>query len=391
MTSESMEIFFRLLCLTVIGDRMTDDEKVDVEAKISPDVLSELFDVSDAQDLAHLIGYALIDNGFIKKGCEMYDKFYAAQFIAMCRYETLNRAFMQVSEQFEKAKIEYLPLKGIVVRHFYPNAWMRTSCDIDILVRRDNYKMAIESLENAGWTVIAQTPHDISLQLDGGPHIELHYQLIEEKRLCRAYEVLDDVWLHVLPISKCEFAMSDEYFYFYHIAHMAKHFLNGGCGIRPFIDLWLLNTCGEFNYDCRRQLLAKGDLISFENYATRLCSVWFGNGTHNKATLTMEKYIFNGSLYGTWDNSVSVHNSMKNGKWGYFLSRLWISYDNLRIKYPSLEGKKILMPIYQIRRWIDATLHTRNKVRFELEKTNAISNDERDEMKYLLNELGIKR
>ena len=39
--------------------------------------------------------------------------------------------------------------------------------------------------------------------------------------------------------------MLDELFYFYHIAHMVKHFENGGCGIRPVV-LSLLKENFEF-------------------------------------------------------------------------------------------------------------------------------------------------
>lgn len=390
MTTEIREIFFSLLRNALSGRRMTDEEKTDIKEKISPEVLNDLFGLADGQDLAHLIGYALINNALIGRGDEMYDGFYAAQFVAMCRYENINNAFVQAADRFESAQIEYLPLKGAVMRRYYPQPWMRTSCDIDVLVRPDDFESATDVLQNAGYEVIAHSSHDISFQVIG-VHVELHYQLIEEKRLNKTFDILNTVWSHASSTKGYNFEMSDEFFYFYHVAHMAKHFLSGGCGIRPFIDLWILNNRSEFNVDKCSALLVDGGLKSFEKHAVRLCSVWFGGKPHDKITMAMENFIFNGSLYGTWDNYVGVHNAVKNGKWGYFLSRLWLPYNNLRIKYPSLDGKRILTPAYQVWRWIDALLHTRNKVCFELTKSNVISDDERQEMASMLKELGIKK
>ena len=54
--------------------------------------------------------------------------------------------------------------------------------------------------------------------------------------------------------------MTDEMFYFYHIAHMAKHFEEGGCGIRPFIDLWTLDNIKDVDHDKRDELLSRGNL-----------------------------------------------------------------------------------------------------------------------------------
>ena len=45
---------------------------------------------------------------------------------------------------FEKAQIPFLPLKGSVIRKYYPEAWMRTSCDIDILVHDEDVGRAKE-------------------------------------------------------------------------------------------------------------------------------------------------------------------------------------------------------------------------------------------------------
>ena len=63
--------------------------------------------------------------------------------------------------------------------------------------------------------------------------------------------------------------LADEMFYFYHIAHMVKHFEVGGCGIRPFLDLWIMNHRMEhwysefFRVHKGVEAWRKGDVESF--------------------------------------------------------------------------------------------------------------------------------
>ena len=43
----------------------------------------------------------------------------------------------ELKEALEKAEIPFLPLKGSVIRKYYPEPWMRTSCDIDLLIHKE--------------------------------------------------------------------------------------------------------------------------------------------------------------------------------------------------------------------------------------------------------------
>lgn len=101
--------------------------------------------------------------------------------------------------------------------------------------------------------------------------------------------------------------MPDEYFYFYHIAHMAKHFVGtGGCGIRPFLDIWILNNRINFDREKRANLLSDGELDVFAKQAELLAEIWFGTAEHTEITKQMEEYILRGGVYGTNENRITV-------------------------------------------------------------------------------------
>ena len=110
-----------------------------------------------------------------------------------------------------------------------------------------------------------------------GVHIELHYDLTE----CEKYgnEILRNIWRYTHPSKENQYRLllDDAAFYFYHLSHMAKHFENGGCGIRPFIDLYLLNTHIEFDKLKREELIKQGGLEKFSKNCENLSFAWFGN------------------------------------------------------------------------------------------------------------------
>ena len=53
---------------------------------------------------------------------------------------------------------------------------------------------------------------------------------------------LERVWDYASPIAdgRMEHRLTNEYLVFHVLAHMAAHFINGGCGVKPFVDLYLL-------------------------------------------------------------------------------------------------------------------------------------------------------
>ncbi len=56
-----------------------------------------------------------------------------------------------------------MPLKGSVIRNMYPEPWMRTSCDIDILVEKSSLDVAKKAVQAIGFEYKGMGSHDISL------------------------------------------------------------------------------------------------------------------------------------------------------------------------------------------------------------------------------------
>lgn len=87
-------------------------------------------------------------------------------------------ALSQITAVLEGAKILHVPLKGAVTCHYYPYTWMRTSCDVDILIDMKNMAQATEQLKSAGFSSVNhESIHDYSLNSPNDVRVELHFTL----------------------------------------------------------------------------------------------------------------------------------------------------------------------------------------------------------------------
>lgn len=385
-----MEDFVRAM-MKLLANEVCGEPLNPSEYHFEDDDLINLYSFSCKHDIAHLVGDALIKNGLLHEG-DIKAKFEKQIMTAVYRYEKINYELNCLCKVMSDAEIPHIPLKGAVIRRYYPKPWMRNSCDIDILVKEEDLSRAVGVLvEKPAYKAEAKGSHDISFTSQSGVHLELHFTLIENDISDKANKVLEDIWEAVIPAEEYPycFSLTDEMFYYYNIVHTAKHFQIGGCGIRPFLDLWILNHKIGFDAKKRRSLLEEGGMLAFAEYACQLSEVWFGNAEHSPLTKQMEKYILDGGVYGNMANRITVKQSKKGGKIKYMLSRIWLPYEQLKNKYPSLEKHRFLMPLYEVRRWFGLFCGGGKRSVIELNTVSSISKQQVAEMNVMMKELGL--
>ena len=314
------------------------------------DVLPLLFRLSKKHDLAHLIADALDKNGLLPDDTEAKKRFFQQRSMAVYRYEQQEYEFQQICAVFQQSKIPFIPLKGAVIRALYPQPWMRTSCDIDILVKEEDLPKAIDALTTKlNYQSGNKNNHDVSLFAESGVHLELHYKLGDSNQVWDG--VLAKVWDYATAEEGVRFALTQEMFYFYHIAHMAGHFKCGGCGVRAFLDLFLLRKYLSYNADVLADLLQQGGLTAFNEAVCALSEYWFGSGEETPLTLQLNDFILNAGMYGDVKNRVEITKVKKGSRWKALSSRIFLPYNQLKFQYPVLQKHKILVPFYQVKRW----------------------------------------
>ena len=386
MKNRGQELFFHLIASAVSGCPLSAEEG----ALYDSAMLLEMTALARYHDLTHLLALGLRNNGLLTlENGELEKEIFHAAF----RFEQLNYELTSICRTLERAQVPFIPLKGSVLRQYYPEPWMRTSCDIDVLVHEEDLDGATSALADAlNYRIGEKSAHDIQIFTPSGQHIELHFNLIEDHRIKGASAILNRVWDAAVPCGgwTYQYEMPDELFYFYHIAHMAKHIENGGCGIRPFLDIWVLMHYVPHDRDRREQLLADGGLSVFAGQAERLAEIWFGTGMHDDTTRCLEQYILSGGVYGNLVNQISVQQIKQGGRLRYACSQIWLPYEALKWAYPSLERKPQLLALYELRRWgrllfIDGIGRGLSKLRLN----SSISNECTANVRELLSALGL--
>ncbi len=386
MQREYIPLFFALIRSSVCGEPLSEDER----ALWRAEMFDEIFAEAKRHDLGHLIADALIENGLFMGERAMTAE--SALVSAVYRYEQLGFEFGRTCELFEALGIDYMPLKGSVLRTYYPKAYMRTSCDIDILVHEADVDRASSLLaEKLGYVRDAKGRHDVSLYTPGKNHIEIHYDLVEAGWAGKSSAILKGVWASAQPVkgTSHRYEMCDDMFFFYHVAHMAKHLEQGGCGIRPFIDLWILEH-REGDRDARERLLEKGGLLQFSHVALALSRVWLGGLEADALSEQLEAYIFSGGTYGTEENRITMEQQKMGGKLGYAMSKIFLPYDTIKHHYPILQKHRWLMPLMQVRRWGKLIFcgHAGRSMR-ELQYNAGISDEKARETAEFLRRIGL--
>lgn len=377
-------------------------EKI-VLPEVSARFLIEIYKLSKAHDVAHLVGDSLnksgvfdnlsadIDENERAAISKVKEKFDEQIFTAVYRYENINYELERLKETLEEAKIPFIPLKGSVIRKYYPEPWMRTSCDIDILVKEKDADNAAEYLQSQlQYGVDRKGQHDVSMFTASNVHVELHFKLLDSD--FKQVKDLIDVWNgdEISLLSDSEYQMSKELFLLYHIYHMAKHFVHGGCGIKPFIDLWIIKNKVGFDEEKAQKMLQESGLLAFFERSTDLVNVWFEDKDHSEITQEMEDYILQGGVYGTLKQNLAMSQNKKGGKFRHLMSRIFLSYKDMAVYYPSLKKCPILFPFYQVRRWCRILFCGGRKAAMNEIKVNQnITTEEQERAKKLLEELNL--
>ncbi len=389
MNEQLIGTMFALIREVVCGAEIGDAHK----AAITAEMLPQLYAISKSHDMAHIVAQGLSDLELLGED-EISQKFRKHQMLAIYRYQKINYELQQICSTLENARIPFLPLKGSVIRKYYPEPWMRTSCDVDVLVKDADLEQATSVLEkDLAYQNKGRTTHNISFFSESGIHVELHYDTVEEGRAVRANAVLSQIWESALPKEPdgLHMVLTDEMFYFYHVAHMAKHLEEGGCGIRPFLDLWLLERRAAHDQTVCDRLLEQGGLLTFANACRQLSKVWFDSEAPNETTEQMQAYILYGGVYGNLENRVAVHQNKQGGRFQYLLSRVFPPYDYLKHLYPVLQKHRWLTPIMEVRRLLRILFkgHVKKSLH-ELNVNKTMSQEKISETAELLNKLGLQ-
>lgn len=359
-----------------------------VKDACTPEALEKVYVLAKKHDLAHMPGQVLALLGLPQS--EALQKLKNATFTAVQRYVQLDYELNRICNVFEKAQIPFIPLKGAVVRKFYPEPWMRTSCDIDILVHEADLKRAVDALvqELSYTTDHKKKYHDMWLFSPTGIHLELHFSILETME--NIDRLLSRAWEFAVPETAYRYKLSSDFLAFHLMAHTAYHFTGGGSGIRSALDIFLLRRQNAYDESGLRELLSQCGIEKFYDAVLDLIAAWFEGKTPSPLTEKMSQFLLSGGTYGTKKQQILIKQQRKGGKAKYLLNRVFLPYKELKFRYRVLEKWPILYPVMLVCRWIELLFGGRLKESVqEAQIALHSSKDQSENLDDLLRQIGL--
>ena len=247
--------------------------------------------------------------------------------------------------------VDYILLKGSVTKHFYPDTSMRMMSDVDILYRNTNSKDIKGLLEGNGYTQTKSTPKDaMYLSSNKLVKVEMQQSLLDDG-FTDWLKYLDTIWNRCENNADNEYTMTPEDFYIYHIVHMAKHFINGGIGLRHVLDTWVIkNHYQDLDSEYTEKNFKELSLDKFENKVTKLCKYWFENSipSDKKSIELLSEYIFENGAFGNISQQ-STNEAVNNSSTG-ISNKIFPSKTTMANYYGDvITNHPITIPFYWIR------------------------------------------
>ena len=246
---------------------------------------------------------------------------------------------------FNENEIEFLPLKGIILKDYYLDPYTREFADNDILFASKD-KLIKNFFVIRGYQVetFRKSNHDVYLKKPFF-NFEIHRSLFDETEdNAKNVKYFKD-YLSKSPIKENhEHYLSKEDFYIYFIAHTYKHYHVSGCGLRTLIDIYLYLNKEQLDFDYIDQELDKLALKDFSHEIIDLSNALFNEKELSATQEEILLYIASSGTYGTLEHSVDKGVKEK-GKFGYAMKRVFPPYSFYKTYYPWAYYSFVLIPI----------------------------------------------
>lgn len=182
-------------------------------------------------------------------------------------YDKKCAVLSRVRSIFNQNNIDYMFVKGALLKDLYPNPEFRTSGDFDIIVRPETFDKAVRCLLKENAVVTEKSTDTYNFKLDD-MLIELHmYADVPVPYFENMFSISQ-------KYSDNEYVLDAYHHLLYVICHMMKHLAYRGAGIRMLMDVDVIvrsdkNFDADEFYDiCTKAGVVKSAkaLISLSNY-----------------------------------------------------------------------------------------------------------------------------
>lgn len=350
--------------------------------------LEGLYAYQNEQDVTNMAYVALQKLGFSAQQLKEFQEDYKLNMLREARFELGGQ---QVFDAFEKAEINFLPLKGAILKNYYPNPALRTFTDIDIYVGKD-FEKAEKVLFELGYEKTGFDEHnDVGYSKKPSLHIELHKELFPDDYDFEGY--FDEPFKHtdLKDGYKYYHLYKTDDFFIHVLCHLYKHFTFGGCGLRQYLDIYVMTKKMELDMDYIRSEIKSFGMEGFLDTTLKLDRFFFDGEKPDDELIEIAEFVFNNSTFGNAENRLVLDYDKQNGEkrtlWGnikYFMDRWGLNYSQMKERYKVLKYLPFLLPFCWIYRLITALLFRRNTIKSSVDDVGKMNSDFSDYVNHIM-------
>lgn len=372
LNSRETEYLLRVLRAAVKGEK----------AAAPPDDINwhAFFELSKKQEIFSMVSQS-VDYKYlppdIARELNDYSKSELVRLIAM------QNELGSIKRELEANQIKYMLLKGSVIRNYYPRQSMRQMSDIDIMYGADKREILVGIMEGRGYKLMSFGGNSDDFTKSPYYTFEFHRELFKNE-----YGFFPDfsfVWSNALHVSNgFEYRMSAEDLYLHHIAHMYKHSMLGGFGIRFLTDTYLIaaKEQNSWNRDYINKKLDEFSLSGFEAQVRRIAFALIDGTALNEkdADFFNEKVGF--GIYGNQRVGIELLYDEFRAKKGkksvlsFAVYRLFPGMEFMKREYPVLNKKPYLLLFYYVLRILSKSRHSIQKAKLEIDTVKDITKEQ---------------
>lgn len=359
--------------------------------------LESAIKIAKRHQILALFYYGALNCGF-SKDLPIMKQLFVDTFNLVSISEQQMYATNKLFARFDENKIDYMPLKGTLLKKMYPLSEMREMGDADILIRTEQYDKIIPIMQSLGFTELLESDHEFVWNKQR-IHIELHKRLIPSYNK-DYYAYFGDGWRlgKLISNDSTRYAMTAEDEMIYLFTHYAKHYRDAGIGIKHIVDLWVYrNNVKNLNEEYLFIEFKKLQLDVFYKNTMRTLDVWFENATPDEITQFITDIIFNSGVYGTHESQllsdavkmskqIGTVEKVRNKK---MLQLVFLPYKSMCQKYPMLKKMAILLPVMWVVRWFSILLFRQENIKKSNQNLKIMSAEKIENYQQALNFVGL--
>ena len=308
-------------------------------------------------------------------------------------------AISQLLSEFENNGIDYMPVKGSVLKMVYPKPELRPMGDADILIKEEQYGKIKPVLEKLGYEFGAESLCEIIWKKKGKLYLELHKTLVPEN-VEDYYVHFGTGWENAVKSKgyNHKYELSPEDHYLFVFTHFARHYRAAGIGIKHFVDIWMYNKIYDnMDYEYINAKLEEIGLKEFHKNVLETLEVWFENKENTEMSDFITSIIFSSGAFGLQSKAIlseavkrkGANDNINSAKQSKLLWLVFLPYKLMCLKYPILKKAPILLPVFWVIRAINAVFLKTNKVKKYWKNVQSLDNAEVNEYKQALNFVGL--